>query len=66
MYYGRMTKELENLYSEYEKVWGHDPSGCLDAEYDEDEYDEYVADIKKALQMGVKLPNIYTYEEDED
>ena len=66
MYYGRITKELENLYSKYEKVWGHDPSGCLDVEYDEDEYDEYVEDIKKALEMGVELPSIYPYDENED
>ena len=66
MYYGRMTKELEKLYFEYENIWGHDLSGCLDAEYGEDDYDEYVADIKKALQMGVELPSIYSYDEDED
>ncbi|MDE6835160.1 MAG: hypothetical protein K2J39_13080 [Ruminococcus sp.] len=64
MYYGKMTKKLEKLYSEYEKVWGHDPSGCLDAEYAGNEYAEYVKDIKKALEMGVELPDIYPHDDE--
>lgn len=64
MYYGKMTKELEKLYKEYEKVWGHEPDGYENAEYDEDEYDDYVADIKKALEMGVELPNVYPHDDD--
>ena len=64
MYYGKMTKELEELYLEYEKIWRHDPSGYEDAEYDEDEYDEYVADIKKALELGVELPDLYPHDDE--
>ncbi|MDE6538640.1 MAG: hypothetical protein K2K66_00470 [Ruminococcus sp.] len=65
MYYGKkITKELERLYSEYENIWGHDPSGYENAEYGEDEYDEYVEDIKKALEMGVELPNIYPHDDE--
>lgn len=65
MYYGKMTKELEKLYSEYKKVWGHSPNGCLDLEYGEEEYNEYVEDIKKALETGVELPDIYPDCDDE-
>lgn len=65
MYYGKkITKELKKLYSEYEKVWGHDPSGYENAEYGEDEYNEYVKDIKKALKMGVELPDIYSHDDE--
>ena len=64
MYYGKMTKELEKLYSEYEKVQGHTPDACEDAEYSDDEYDEYVADIKKALKLGVELPDLYSHDDE--
>ena len=64
MYYGKMTKELEKLYSEYEKIQGHSPDACEDAEYCEDEYDEYVADIKKALKLKVALPDIYPHDDE--
>lgn len=47
MYYGKMTKKLEELYLEYSKVWKCDPDFYENAEYGEDEYDEYVDDIKK-------------------
>ena len=64
MYYGKMTKGLEELYSKYEKIQGHSPDACEDAEYGEDEYDEYVADIKKALKLGVSLPDIYPHDDE--
>ncbi|MDE6789172.1 MAG: hypothetical protein K2J47_07635 [Ruminococcus sp.] len=64
MYYGKMTKELEELYSKYEKARGHSPDGCEDAEYGEDEYDEYVEDIKKALELGVELPDLYPHDDE--
>ncbi|MDE5771358.1 MAG: hypothetical protein K2I06_06980 [Ruminococcus sp.] len=64
MYYGKMTKELNKLYSEYFNIWKCDPDFYEDAEYGEDEYDEYVEDIKKALEMGVELPNIYPHDDE--
>jgi len=65
MYYGKMTKKLEFLYEKYEKLWGHDPSGYENAEYGEEDYRDYVEDIKKALEMGVELPCIYPEDDDE-
>ena len=50
MYYGKVTKELESLYKEYNEKWGCDPDGYENAEYGVDEYNEYVADIKKSIQ----------------
>lgn len=64
MYYGNMTKELNKLYSEYFNVWKCDPDFYENAEYGEDEYDEYVKDIKKALEMGVELPDIYPHDDE--
>ena len=66
MYYGNMTAELEPLYIQYEKRWGHTPDGYEDAEYAADEYDDYVADIKKALALGVELPDLYPHDDDNE
>ena len=64
MYYGKMTSELELLYSRYTEKWGHEPDGYEDAEYAADEYDDYVADIKKALELGVELPELYPHDDE--
>lgn len=65
MYYGKMTKKLESLYREYEEKWGRDPGGYEELEYGNNEYRDYARDIKKALELGVELPDIYPEEEDE-
>lgn len=65
MYRGKMTKELEQLYSEYEKVWGCTPDFYENAEYGKNECEEYTADIRKSLEMGVELPEIYPPVDDE-
>ena len=59
MYYGTMTKELKLLYEEYNKKIGGYPDEYENAEYSDETYNEYVADIKKALELGVELPCIY-------
>ena len=64
MYYGRMTAELEPLYAAYSEKWGNDPDFYEDAEYAADEYDDYVADIKKALELGVELPELYPHDDE--
>ncbi|MBE6863885.1 MAG: hypothetical protein E7495_04855 [Ruminococcus flavefaciens] len=64
MYYGKMTNELERLYDEYRKKWGCDPSGYENAEYGIDEYREYVSDIKKALKLGIELPDLYPHDDE--
>lgn len=65
MYYGKMTKELEDLYAEYEKIWGCEPGGYEELEYGKNECKEFAADIKKALKTGVELPDIYPPIDDE-
>lgn len=65
MYYGKMTKELEKLYSEYEKKFDCEPDFYEETEYGEDEYDKYVENIKKALELGIELPCIYPEDDDE-
>jgi hypothetical protein len=68
MYYGKMTNELEQLYKEYERVWNATPDCHEDTEYGDDTYEdylEYVNDIKKALSLGVTLPQLYPPIDDE-
>jgi len=64
MYYGKMTKELESLYEKYSEKWGNKPDFYENAEYAEDEYDEYVSDIKEALRLGVELPELYPHDDE--
>ena len=35
MYYGKTTKKLEQLYAEYNKIWGCDPDCYEELEYGE-------------------------------
>lgn len=55
MWYGKDTPELLVLKKEYEAKFGHDPDGEMELEYGEDEYKDYVRDIKKALKIGKEL-----------
>lgn len=64
MYYGKMTKKLNELYSAYNKKWGCTPDHYEDAEYAADEYDDYVNDIEKSLEFGVELPDIYPHDDE--
>ncbi len=65
MYYGKMTKELKILYKEYFEKFGVEPDFYEEFEYGEFSYDEYVNDIKKALKLGLSLPELYPADEDE-
>ncbi len=65
MYYGKTTKKLEQLYAEYNKIWGCDPDCYEELEYGENAYKEFMKDIRKALKMRVKLTDIYPPVDDE-
>lgn len=45
-YHGKMTKELEELYDLYDKKFGDYPDCYEDFYYEENDYDDYVNDIK--------------------
>ncbi len=64
MYYGKMTKELEQLYKAYEKMWGNEPDFYENTEYGDEDYDDYVADIKKSLELKTELPNLYSHDDE--
>lgn len=55
MWHGKSTKELDELNEKYWDMFGVYPFGHMELDYGADEYDEYVADIKKALRIGKPL-----------
>lgn len=55
MWYGKDTQELVELNKEYHKIFGIYPYGHMELEYGQDDYSEYVRDIKKALKIGKPL-----------
>lgn len=64
MWSGKNTKELNKLKKKYEEVFGYNPDKLLGVEYYDDDYDEYVADIKEAISTGVDLDVLFDTEED--
>ncbi|UMZ01810.1 hypothetical protein H8S51_008955 [Roseburia rectibacter] len=54
-----MTKELENLYDQYYKMFGVEPDGYQEIDYGQGEYSDYVNDIKTAIENNTELPDIY-------
>lgn len=58
MYRGKMTKELDKLYGLYYEKFGDYPYCYDDLEYSESEYDDYVNDIKKAIEKNKELPYV--------
>lgn len=61
MYYGKMTEELDELYDAYYALFGVEPDCHEELEYDdsEEDYKDYVEDIKRALKEKKILPYFY-------
>lgn len=69
MYHGKMTKELDVLYDQYYDRFGVDPDFHMELDYSdrtEEDYKEYVNDIKLALSEGKSLPELHPEEGDDD
>lgn len=58
MWYGKNTEELERLNEEYRAVFGGYPWGYMELEYGDEDYEEYVHDIREALKQGKELPEV--------
>lgn len=58
MWYGRNTPELINLKEEYKKKFGYNPDGEMELEYGDSDYEDYVHDIKMALETGKDLADL--------
>ncbi len=58
MWYGKNTEELEQLNKEYRAMFGGYPWGYMELEYGDEDYEEYVHDIREALKQGKELPEV--------
>jgi hypothetical protein len=59
MYYGEMTEEQTVLYREYEVEFGYSPDGVEQLEYTNENYDQYVSDIKRSLKLHMHIVDLY-------
>lgn len=55
MWYGKDTPELIDLKEKYKKKFGYNPDGEMELEYSQREYEDYLHDIKEALNTGKHL-----------
>ena len=55
MWYGKNTEELMKMKVQYEDLFGYNPDGEMDLEYDENSYNEYVHDLKEAIREKKEL-----------
>ena len=58
MWYGSMTPELEVLYDQYYDMFQGDPDEYIELEYGQEDYNDYVRDIKKAIELHKELPEV--------
>lgn len=57
MWHGEDTDELRKLNKKYYEMFGIYPFGHMELEYGQDDYEEYVQDIKKAIKEKRELPD---------
>ena len=55
MWYGKETPELLELKKQYKEVLGYNPDGEITLEYGQDDYEDYVSDIKEAIRTKRNL-----------
>lgn len=53
-----MTPELETLYDQYYEMFHGDPDEYIELEYGQQDYEDYVRDIKKAIEQQKELPEV--------
>lgn len=58
MWYGKMTPELEALYDQYYDMFNGDPDEYIELQYGQNDYEDYVRDIKKAIDLKKELPEV--------
>ena len=57
MYNGKITKELEKLIYEYERIFGYDPDEEISVEYGK-AYRKYKADIKECISRKIDISSL--------
>ena len=62
----KKTDELMELYEKYYARWGDYPECYEGMGYSSDQYDDFVADIKKALELDKELPDVVDVDIEDD
>ena len=65
MYSGKMTAELVRLYADYNEKFGVEPDYYEVLDYGDEDYDDYIKDIKTAIATNTHLPDLYPDDEDD-
>lgn len=58
MWKGKRTEKLDVLYDEYYEKFGCEPDWYDEVNYQMMSYEEYVAYIEEAIDIGEELPDI--------
>lgn len=66
MDFEKMTKELEKLISEYEKIFGYDPRDDEMYEIGDRGYKSFVALLKKCIKTKKPIYDYWVLEDDDD
>lgn len=61
MWEGKFTKELEELYEQYNKKFGGEPDEYDELCYEAMTYERFVGYIREALKKGVELPDVVPF-----
>lgn len=64
MWHGKNTDELKRLNEEYYSMFDIYPWGYVDVDYGNDEYEDYVQDIKEAMKQRKEIPDLYPNDEE--
>lgn len=48
MYYGKNTSELDRLRNQYNDLFGYDPNGDMELEFDD--HDDYVSVLRTCIE----------------
>jgi hypothetical protein len=61
MYTGKMTNELKDLIKQHYKLFGYDPTSDMELEYGQNDYDDFIADIKLAIKENKPICEVVEY-----
>ena len=66
MYYGKMTKELEDLIEQYEQLFGYNPCGAEEFEIGDNSYNDFVDVLKKCVNNKKDIFYYWGIDDDDD
>ena len=64
MWEGKYTKEMDQLFTQYAKMFGGDPDGYDDIAYEGMSYDKFLGYIKECLEKHKDMPEVIGGDDD--